>query len=77
MWKTRPVWPARAAQAADWPRLATAWGSLRHGPAQRDASGDPAGRGLSHLIFHIGDNTTEYQRRVKLQVARTRQIFAN
>ena len=23
------------------------------------------------------DNTTEYQRRVKLQVARTRQIFAN
>ena len=24
-----------------------------------------------------GDNTTEYQRRVKLQVARTRQIFAN
>ena len=26
---------------------------------------------------HSGDNTTEYQRRVKLQVARTRQIFAN
>ena len=26
---------------------------------------------------HPGDNTTEYQRRVKLQVARTRQIFAN
>ena len=27
--KTRPVWPASAAQAAGWPRLAGAWGSLR------------------------------------------------
>ena len=29
--KTRPVWPASidAAQAADWPRPAEAWGSLR------------------------------------------------
>eukprot|EP00964_Phaeocystis_antarctica_P120921 scaffold84657_cov48-Phaeocystis_antarctica.AAC.1 len=27
MWKTRPIWPASAAQAADWPRLAEARGS--------------------------------------------------
>jgi len=26
--KARPVWPASAARAADWPRLAAAWGSL-------------------------------------------------
>ena len=25
LWKARPAWPARAAQAADWPRLAEAW----------------------------------------------------
>jgi len=29
MSRTRHVWPASAAQAADWPRLAGAWGSLR------------------------------------------------
>eukprot|EP00964_Phaeocystis_antarctica_P009328 scaffold5055_cov58-Phaeocystis_antarctica.AAC.7 len=28
MSKARPLWPASAAQAADWPRLAEAWGSL-------------------------------------------------
>ena len=27
--KARPRWPASAAQGADWPRLAEAWGSLR------------------------------------------------
>ena len=41
--KPRPVWPASAARAADWPRLAGAWGSLRHGPALQAASGAPAG----------------------------------
>ena len=54
MWKTRPVWPARAAQGVDWPRLAGAWRSLRLDPALREASEGPAGRGLSHLVFHIG-----------------------
>eukprot|EP00964_Phaeocystis_antarctica_P111680 scaffold75997_cov54-Phaeocystis_antarctica.AAC.1 len=54
LWKTRPLWPARAAQAADWPRLAGAWRSLRLDPALREAYGDPAGRGLSHLVSHIG-----------------------
>ena len=29
MSKPMPVWPASAARAADWPRLAVAWGSLR------------------------------------------------
>eukprot|EP00964_Phaeocystis_antarctica_P107249 scaffold71995_cov51-Phaeocystis_antarctica.AAC.1 len=43
-------------KAADWPRLAGAWGSLRHALALRQASGDPAGRGLSHLAFHVGES---------------------
>ena len=44
----------RRAQAADWPRLAGAWRSLRRDLALREAYGDPAGRGLSHLVSHIG-----------------------
>ena len=59
MWKTRPVWPASAAQAADWPRLAEARGSLRHDLALKGASGEPAGRGLSRLVFHIGASAEE------------------
>eukprot|EP00964_Phaeocystis_antarctica_P076895 scaffold47607_cov77-Phaeocystis_antarctica.AAC.2 len=51
--KTRPIWPASAAQAADWPRLAEAQGSLRHDLSLKGASGEPAGRGLSRLVFHI------------------------
>ena len=43
MWKTRPIWPASAAQAADWPRLAEAQGSLRHDLALKGASGESAG----------------------------------
>ena len=35
---------ARAAQPAEWPRLAQAWGSLRRTRAPRGASADPAGR---------------------------------
>ena len=54
MWKTRRIWPASAAQAADWPRLAEARGSLRHDLALIGASGEPAGRGLSPLVFRIG-----------------------
>ena len=54
MCKTRPIWPASAAQAADWPRLAEARGSLRHDLALKGASGEPAGRGLSRLVFHVG-----------------------
>eukprot|EP00964_Phaeocystis_antarctica_P008188 scaffold4414_cov65-Phaeocystis_antarctica.AAC.8 len=45
---------ASAAQAADWPRLAEASGSLSHDLALRDASGAPAGRGLSRLVLDIG-----------------------
>merc|ERR1712086_1011563 len=33
MWRTSPGWPARAAQVADWARLAGAWGNLRRDPA--------------------------------------------
>ena len=53
MSKAPPVWVS-APQAADCPRLAKALGSLRHGLALREASGEPAGRGLSYLGFHLG-----------------------
>ena len=45
MSKARPVSPAsiNAAHAANWPRLAGARGSLRHGLALKQASGEPAG----------------------------------
>ena len=49
--KARPPLPASAAQAADWPRLAQAPGSLRRALALTEASGEPAGRGLSPLVF--------------------------
>ena len=42
--KPRPVWATRAARAAEWPRLAKAWGSPRHALALQAASGAPAGR---------------------------------
>ena len=49
--RTRPVWPASAAQAAGRPRLGGASGSLRCDLALAEASGAPAGRGLSQLGF--------------------------
>ena len=49
--KPRLVWPASAARAADRPRLAGARGSLEHDLALKEASGEPAGRGLSHRVF--------------------------
>ena len=60
VWKSRPMWPAgiHAAQAAAWPRLAEARGSLRHDLALTEASGEPAGRGLSHRVFHTGTLST-------------------
>ena len=56
MSKIHPTGPARAAQAADRPRLAGAWGSLRPALslALKEASGAPAGRRLSQLVFVIG-----------------------
>ena len=44
MWNSKSgmaLW-ASAAQAAEWPRLAGAWGSLEHGLALIEASGEPA-----------------------------------
>ena len=69
MWKTRPIWPASAAQQADWPRLAEAQGSLRHDLSLKGASGEPAGRGLSRLVFHIGEGQDGHlaQQRAMLQ----------
>ena len=40
--RPRPVWPAGAARAADWPRLAEAWGSLVRDLALTEASGASA-----------------------------------
>ena len=48
------AWGASAAQAADWPKLADAPGSLRHALALREASGGPAARKLSQLVIDIG-----------------------
>ena len=52
----RPIWLASssAPHAADWPRLTKARGSLEHNQALIEAPGEPAGRGLMHLAFHIG-----------------------
>ena len=54
MSKAGPAWTASAARAADWPRLAEAPGSLEHTLALKEASGAPAGRGLSQLVSHTG-----------------------
>ena len=51
MSKPRPVWPA---SAADWPRLADAWGSLWRALALKAAAGEPANRRLSRLAFDTG-----------------------
>ena len=51
------MWPGgriHAARAAGWPRLAEARGSLRRDLALQEASAEPAGEALSHLVFHIG-----------------------
>eukprot|EP00964_Phaeocystis_antarctica_P103686 scaffold68942_cov59-Phaeocystis_antarctica.AAC.1 len=58
--KARPMWPAgiHAAQAAACPRLAEAPGSLEHDLSLTEASGEPAGRGLSHRVFHTGTLST-------------------
>eukprot|EP00964_Phaeocystis_antarctica_P073395 scaffold45010_cov59-Phaeocystis_antarctica.AAC.3 len=54
VWKARPAWPASAGPAADWPRLAEARRGLEHSLALEEASGEPAGRGLSHLVYRTG-----------------------
>jgi hypothetical protein len=54
VWKVTDIWLVSAAQTADWPRLAEAWGSLEHDLAlQKKPLRGFAGRVLSHLVFHI------------------------
>ena len=48
-----PRWPAGAALAADWSRLAGAWGSLGHDLAMKAASREPARRNLCQLILSM------------------------
>ena len=55
----RPVvagrgWPRLVEAGRGWPRLAEARGSLRHALPREEASGAPAGRGLSHLVLDPG-----------------------
>ena len=58
MSKTRPVWPASAAQAADWPA------KPRRDLAPKEASGEPAGRIVSRLVFGIGAHRQHSAHRV-------------
>ena len=53
--KGRPARPKRP----NWPRLAEARASLEHDLALKAASGEPAGRGLSHLAFGTGRHAAE------------------
>ena len=53
--KARPGWPASAAQAAGWPRLAEAQGQPAAWPgAARALRKEPAGQSLSRLVSEIG-----------------------
>ena len=47
--KTRPMWPAVAAQPADWPRVAGAWGSL--GRSSTRACGKQPPSGFGHFAL--------------------------
>ena len=74
--KARAARPASAAIAADGPRWAEARGSLAHDLAPKEASGEPAGRGLkeasvapswrglSHLAFDTGPTSCSAARRM-------------
>ena len=73
---TANIWPASAAQAAGWPRLAEARGSLRHDLALKGASGEPAGRGLSTLVFHIGAMSPEDSLRAARDSALDLELYA-
>ena len=53
VWRMTDIWPASAAQTADWPRLIETWGSLERDQALKKPPEDQLVRGLSHLIFHI------------------------
>ena len=59
MSKSRPVWPGQQRRPSG--GLAEAGrssGRPRHGLALRGASGEPAGRGLRHLIFDVGEDAS-------------------
>ena len=47
------MWPASAAQAADWPRLAEARGSPEHALVLLGASGVSTVRSLYQLVFDL------------------------
>ena len=47
--RASPIWPAGAAQPAEWPRWAGAWGCLAY--ASGGAERSPAGRRLSRRVF--------------------------
>eukprot|EP00964_Phaeocystis_antarctica_P057855 scaffold34268_cov55-Phaeocystis_antarctica.AAC.1 len=51
---------AGADQAADWPRLAEAWGSLRRALRRLLSAPEPAGRSLCHRVFDRGQRQHEH-----------------
>ena len=59
---SKATWSARADHAADWPRLAEAWGSLGRALALKAASSAPAGRSMSQLVCDIGGASRSYTR---------------
>ena len=65
----RSVDPARPKRLIGRGTLALARGSLEHDLALGEASGEPAGRGLSQLVFHLGVNGAPL--RVKLTMRRS------
>ena len=67
------MWPSsiHAAHAADWPRLAGAWGRPGHDLALKEAFGEPAGRSLCRLAFDIGGEAVQEEEpfRIRRQAA--------
>ena len=69
--KARVLGQAGAAQAADWPRLAGAWGRPGHPLALKEAFGEPAGRSLCRLALDIGGEAVQEEEpfRIRRQAA--------
>ena len=81
MWSTGPdmAGPARPKRliGRGWPRLAEARGRLEHDLAlnTKEASGEPAGRGLSHLVLHTSRRQGRAQGDAVLHPARGEDVL--
>ena len=70
-------WPRLAEAGRGWPRLAEARGSLEHDLAlnTKEVSGEPAGRGLSHLVLHTSRRQGRAQGDAVLHPARGEDVL--